>query len=73
MANDSKDLDKLVKKCLKDAAFRHKLENDPKGALQELHITTDIEKRVAAVKQLSWRQLQDLAESFGYNMSQDAN
>jgi hypothetical protein len=79
MADESKDLDKLVNKAIKDKGFRHKLENQPKEALKELHISDkegeeeELEKRVAAVRQLSWRQLQNLAKSFGYEMNQDAN
>jgi hypothetical protein len=73
MADESKDLDKLVNKALNDAAFRHKLENDAPGALAELHIKDTDGAKAKAVKKLSWRQLQTLAESFGYDMSSDAN
>jgi hypothetical protein len=74
MAKTSKALDKLVDRCLKSARFRDKLVNDPAGALRDLKIYNP--QRLKAVKKLSFRELQKLAEAFGYDRffkGRDAN
>jgi hypothetical protein len=74
MAQTSKALDKLIRRCLKSAVFRQKLANDPAAALRELKIYSA--KRLAAVKRLNMTQLQALARAFGYDKyfrGKDAN
>jgi hypothetical protein len=74
MAQTSKALDKLVRKCLSSAVFRRKLAHDPAGALRELGIYST--KRLRAVKKLDLPGLQALARAFGYDKyfrGKDAN
>jgi hypothetical protein len=70
MAGSSKsgsDLDKLVEKCLHDAAFRDLLQSDPGAALRQLNIWTQHREEVIKQKLTgAYPSLQSVADAFGH-------
>jgi hypothetical protein len=60
-----KDLESVLHHAVNDAQFRKTLASDPAAALKSKGIEATPE-RVAALKALSYPQLQSLAKSFGH-------
>jgi hypothetical protein len=75
-ARDRRALGRIVNMCLKSAAFRRRLENNPAAVLRQLRIKDESGALAKALNRMRWGSLQKLGASFGYDrflQGRDAN